>query len=215
MMETGSVLKFKLPCDLGFGYARLIDFTSISKIDGTIIKVYDYYGHETKDDIEEICKHDYLLNAIPLVRVPNLKGKDCWKLLGVKPMDDDNDLPDFKYKIHVPVMDESTLDPNWKVSLNFGTTKDDSFYPYSKVRHLEQRIFSTRLTIETRSAIEILRKKNENIGDYFDIESEKKVVYYRSINIPIFSTIPKEIRGKALIQGRVPNEFLNYWETNK
>lgn len=95
MLRTGSILRFKLDHDLGFGYCKLIDFTKASSLTTVVIKVYDIYGVE--DFLfEEVIENDYLLNPIRIYEYPNLRGRGAWKIIGHDVDEKDSEIPIFK-----------------------------------------------------------------------------------------------------------------------
>ena len=59
----------------------------------------------------------------------------------------------------------------------------------------------------------LLRYKKINVKDFFLAHSEKdswKVDYNTQQFIPLYKNLPPAIRGKPLIKGLVPDEYLDY-----
>lgn len=50
-----------------------------------------------------------------------------------------------------------------------------------------------------QAGMEYCRVNNANVGDFYDLDDEaNKYMYWQTINTPVYSTIAKEIRGKAI-----------------
>lgn len=196
---SGSILEFKVPLDLGYAYCKVLDFRYIREIDGVLAKVFDYITKEPIKDIQILRDKDYLFGARRLYKLPNTRGKGAWKFKGVLISDDDKIIPDFKYCPQASpfLMDESIVD-RWYVVRNINECSDN-FCSYDQVKHLENKRIDSQLSIEDRTAMEYCRINNMDVKKYFDVEDPAYLGCYQSmINVPIYSTIPKEIRGKGL-----------------
>ena len=140
---------------------------------------------------------DWLFGARRMPWLPGTRGKNAWKLKGVLVAEDDGKIPDFKYCIKSSpfVEDESKLEP-WDIVRDI-----NNYIPcsYEKVKHLEDTVVSPPPAIEIRAAMECYRSRNMEIKDYFDLGRKiNELVYKQMIKVPIYKTIPKELRGKAL-----------------
>jgi hypothetical protein len=64
--------------------------------------------------------------------------------------------------------------------------------------------------------MQLLRYKGNDVKDFFSKNAESdswKVDYNTQQFIPLYKTIPEPIRGKPLIKGWVPDEYLDWkWE---
>lgn len=196
---SGSIMEFKVPKELGYAYCKVLDFRNIREFDGVLVKVYDLLVKAPIDDIKILAASDLLFGARRLTGLPNTRGKGAWKHKGVLVGEDDNIVPDFKYsqKYSALVEDESTL-KEWYVMKNL-TESTDIPCPYEKVRHLENTVVGSQYGIEIRTAMEFYRKNGWDIKSHFDFnELSNSNIYRMMINIPIYSTIPKDMRGKSL-----------------
>lgn len=195
---SGSILEFKIPQELGFGYCKILDFRSIREIDGVLAKVFDYIVGTPLTDITLLREKDWLFGARRLSGLPNTRGKGAWKFKGVLISEDDTIIPDFRDspKSSPLIEDESTIH-DWFAIKNL-TSRSKGCH-YDQVKHLENTVINTQQTIEIRTAMEIYRQNGKDPKDYFDLEDLSNWNTYHSlINVPIYKTIPRQIRGKAL-----------------
>lgn len=71
---------------------------------------------------------------------------------------------------------------------------------YEKVKHLEKFVYSAYGSIMTRLTMEVIRQNGRKIEDFYELkEYDDLVSYYNTIYTPIYSSIPEEIRGKAIL----------------
>jgi hypothetical protein len=194
---SGSILEFKLPTNLGYAYGKVLDFRYIREFDGVLVKVFDHIVKEPIDDFMILAGKDWLFGARRMPWLPGTRGKGAWKIKGVLVAQDDSLIPDFKYCIKSSpfVEDESILEP-WNVVRNINECIPAE---YEKVKHLEDTVVSPRPAIEIRTAMEYYRKQSVKIMEYFDLSiTVNELIYKQMKKVPIYSSIPKEIRGKAL-----------------
>lgn len=196
---NGTVFEFKLPLNLGYGYCKILDFRHIRLLDGVLGKVYDYIVDKPLKDFKNLEGTDLLFGPRRMHALPNSRGKGAWKMKGVLISKDDDLIPDFKYApLSSPLIEDESEIKDWYVNKNIFELSDKP-YTYDQVKHLENLVINTQIGIEIRSAMEVLRKRNEDVREYFDLEDMRNWNCYRSmINVPIYSSIPIEIRGKAL-----------------
>ncbi|HKO80479.1 MAG TPA: hypothetical protein VJU78_08795 [Chitinophagaceae bacterium] len=197
---SGSIFEIQLPFGFGFAYCKVVDFRYIRTFDGVLAKVFDFIVNEPVKDITILSEHDWLFGARRMSGLPGTRGSGSWKSKGVLIGKDDNVIPDFKYSVKDSPTenDESKLGP-WKVIRNLNQS-NDNFVPYESVKHLEDTVVNSMRGIETRAAMEHCRINNLVVKDFFDLSIPRYGNIYRQmINVPIYKTIPKEIRGKALV----------------
>ena len=197
---SGSVLEFKVPKDLGYAYCKILDFRHLREFDGVLAKVYNYIVQEPITDMAILDKKDWLFGARRLYDLPNTRGKRAWKFKGVLIAEDDNIIPDFKYapKASPLIEDESTIE-KWYVNRNITELYYEEVCNHDQVKHLENTVVNSQIGIEIRTAMEYYRINNLDIKKDFDLEDLGNWNTYRTmINVPIYSTIPKKNRGKAL-----------------
>ncbi|MBZ5858569.1 hypothetical protein [Flavihumibacter profundi] len=196
---SGSVFEFKVPKDLGFAYCKILDFRYIREFDGLLAKVFDYIVKEPLSDIRILASNDWLFGARRLACLPNTRGKGAWKFKGVVVSEDDNIIPDFKYsnKLSPLIEDESVIN-EWYAIKNI---RESNNIPctYMQVRHLEDTSVGSQYGIEIRTAMEFYRQQGLNIKENFDLNDTANYNIYRAmVNVPIYNTISKKIRGMAL-----------------
>jgi|SRR5450432_2749490 len=194
---SGTILEFKIPLDLGYAYCKILDFRYIREFDGVLVKVFDHIVKEPVNDINILREKDWLFGSRRMPWLPGTRGKGAWKIKGVLLAQDDSVIPDFKYCIKSSPFseDESKLEP-WDIVRNI---KDYIPSEYEKVKHLEDTVVSPRPAIEIRTAMEYYRMQNVDVKKDFDLNKTiNELIYKQMMHVPIYSTIPKEIRGKAL-----------------
>lgn len=102
-----------------------------------------------------------------------------------------------KYLTATLIDDESTI-KIWRANRNI-KEYSDSPCTYEQVKHLENAVLSSTYGIEIRTAMEYCRINGLEINKHFDLEELAiQNIHRQMINVPIYSTLPKEIRGKAL-----------------
>jgi len=194
---SGTILEFKVPLNLGYAYSKILDFRYIREFDGVLVKVFDHIVKEPINDISILSAKDWLFGTRRMPWLPGTRGKGAWKMKGVLISEDDNIIPDFKYciKSSAYMKDVSKLEP-WDIVKNINNYIPSS---YDKVKHLEDTVVTPRLGIERRTAMEYCRINKMDVNEYFDMSDlGNKLIYTQMINVPIYKTIPKEMRGKAL-----------------
>lgn len=194
---SSTVFEFKAPVNLGYAYCKVLDFRYVREFDGLLVKVFDHVAKEPIKDINILREKDWLFGARRTPWLPGTKGKGAWKIKGVLIAEDDNIIPDFKYCIKSSPFaeDESVLEP-WHMVRNINNYVP---CPYENVKHLEDTVLSPKPGIEIRTAMEYYRTNNMEISESFDLcKTINEIVYKQMIKVPVYKTIPKEIRGKAL-----------------
>lgn len=198
VIQSGSILRFKLDHDFGFGYCKIVDFTKTNSLVTVIVKVYDLHGDE-EFSCSEIIQKDYLLNPIRIYEYPNTKGKGAWKIIGNELNADDIIAPVFKKAPSVLLnkeWDESKCEKWWTVHDFY---KDGDECDYKQIGHLENMNLFYKSTIIIRATMEIIKLRGDKIEDFYDVEDLSFIWhYFNSINVPFVKDIPKEFRGDIL-----------------
>ncbi|MEO5583682.1 MAG: hypothetical protein ABIR66_13410, partial [Saprospiraceae bacterium] len=72
---------------------------------------------------------------------------------------------------------------------------------YSQIKHLENQTLTTAyLGLCRRAGMEFCRINKLNVANYYDLSDEGiRNAHWQMINVPLYRTIAKEIRGKALV----------------
>lgn len=196
---SGTVLEFKVPNDLGYAYCKILDFRYIREFDGVLVKVFDHIVKESIKDINILREKEWLFGTRRMPWLPGTRGKGAWKMKGILISEDDNIIPDFKYCLadSYLVEDPSKIGP-WYAISNINISSKEP-YPYENIKHLEDTVVSTRGAIEKRTAMEYYRIHGKDVKEYFDLEDvATRIAYTQMINVPIYKTIPKEMRGRAV-----------------
>ncbi len=196
---TGSVLEFKLPLELGYAYCKIFDFRYIREFDGVLAKVYDFIIKEPVKDIIILKEKEWLFGARRMPWLPNTRGKGAWKFKGVLVAEEDNIIPDFKYSNQsAPFIEDESSIKDWYAIKNIKESSNQPCF-YKQVKHLEDTVLTTQNGIVIRTAMEYCRMNGLDIKEYFDLDQTLNLMTYRRmINVPVYKSIPKEIRGKAL-----------------
>jgi hypothetical protein len=216
-IESGPIFKFELPFGFGVAYAKLVDFSSLSEYHGITIKVYDFFEDTEIKDISFFKDIQSFMNPLPIAQMPTTRGKYAWKKIGVLKQESDSVIPIYK----MPVYDGfawDTLEKYESIEWNAYVDLRNDVGPVSfdKVRHLEEIFIRSTVTIEKRVVMQLLRYKEIDVKDFFSKNADSdswKVDYNTQQFIPLYKTIPGPIRGKPLIKGWVPDEYLDWkWE---
>ncbi len=197
---TGSVFQFYVPEIKKYAFCKFFDFSHISSFHGLLAQVFDYFSEKENNIIGDLKESGWLFGPRSMHAWPNLKSDTGWKSLGILTSPDDDIIPDFKgvQAFSGVVEDESKIRPWYPI---YNLTQRGQNVDYSQVRHLERKILTTTsLCIPSRTGMEYCRINGLKVEDYYDLTDEgNKKMYWQMINIPIYKTIPREIRGKALV----------------
>lgn len=196
---TGSVFQFYVPQIKKYAFCKYYDFTHISSFHGLLAKVFDKFSDSENNAIDYLKDADWLFGYRSVHKWPDLKKDTGWKSLGILTSAEDTILPDFKAVQAFPyiVKDESKIGPWYPVHNLIERGKNCD---YEKVRHLETKVLTTKSGIEERTGMEYCRINNLKVEDYYDLNEEgTESMYLQMINVPIYKTIPKTIRGIAMV----------------
>ena len=218
--ESGTVFKFTLPFGFGAAYCKLIDFSNVSEYEGITLKIFDYFESDDVKDAAFFKGMPLFMNPIPIVKMPSIRGKYAWKKLGVLKEDTDSEIPIHKRYISNGFAWETIEEyesRQWYALVDL--KKEVGLVHFNKVRHLEELFWRSTVAIEKRVVMTLLRTKGINVADFFSKNCEDKVwrIDYKTQQfIPLYKKIPEVIRGKPLIKGFVPDEYLNFdWNSVK
>jgi len=215
-IESGAIFRFNIPFNLGAAYCKVIDFSSLSMFYGITVEVYDYFDREVSD--AAFFKNIPLfMNPIPIAKMPSIAGKYRWKKIGVLKEPKSRDIPFYKEYVYEGFAWETLSEyqsREWYVLIDL----KDKLGPVSfdKVRHLEELYLRSTVTIERRVAMQLLRYRGIDVEDFLKKNSSDngwRTDYNTQKFIPLYKTLPEAIRGRPLLKGWVPDEYLNYkWE---
>jgi hypothetical protein len=199
---TGAIIQIELREGWGFAYAKYVDFFSIIQghFHANCLEVYDYITQEPSNNLEILKEKDLLFGPRIINGKPSLRGQDKVSMIGLINDESEIIIPDFKDVRFFPwiVEDESRISP-WYPIFQLHPTNHPREYPYKLVKHLEHRVLTGKEQIRLRIEMEILRKQGKDPKEIVNLDVEsQKFIYFQMINVPIYSTIPREMRGKAL-----------------
>lgn len=194
---TGSVFQFYIPEIEKYAFCKFFDFRYLSDFHGLLAQVFDYFSDQEENSIEKLKNCDWLFGPRSMHKWPNLRKDTGWKSLGILSASNDNIVPDFKGTLSFPyiVEDESKIG-RWYVVHNLVGGDECE---YEQVRHLETKILTTARDLLDRAGMEYCRINGLKISDYYNLSDTGTLyTYWQMINVPVYATIPKEIRGKAI-----------------
>ena len=195
---TGSIFQFYVPEIKKYAFCKFFDFTHLSKFHGLLVQVFDKFSDSENNDIEDLKSCEWLFGPRSMHGWPDLRKDTGWKSLGILSASGDDKVPDFKGTLSFPyiVEDESSIG-RWYAIHNLVESEDCE---YAAVRHLETKILTTKNALAKRTGMEYCRINNLDVADFYDLKEEgTEIMYWQMINTPIYSTIPKQIRGKAIL----------------
>jgi hypothetical protein len=208
------IFRFPIPFNMGHAYCQVLDFSNVSAHYGITVFVYDYFEQIEIDDPEFFKDVPLFMNPIPIVSKPSTRGKEAWKKIGSLKEGFEATIPFYK-KYAFEGFAWNTLEEykskEWYALANL--TAKIGPVPFATVRHLEELFWRSTVTIEKRVAMQLLRYNNVDVVEFFARNSESKswkVDYNCQQVIPLYRKIPAPIRGKPLIKGFVPDEYLDF-----
>ncbi|MEO5583680.1 MAG: hypothetical protein ABIR66_13400 [Saprospiraceae bacterium] len=197
---TGSVFQFYVPEIKKYAFCKYFDFTHISSFHGLLAQVFNKFSESEENNFHELNECDWLFGPRSMHKWPNLRKETSWKSLGILSSPNDTFIPDFKgaQAPSIIVEDESKI-TKWFPVHNL--TERGENCSYSQIKHLENKTLTTAsLGLSRRTGMEFCRINNLNVANYYDLSDEGiRSAYWQMINVPIYRTIAKEIRGKSII----------------
>jgi len=195
---TGSIFQFYVPAIKKFAFCKFFDFRHLSEFHGLLAQVFDNFSDTEENSIEGLKDADWLFGPRSMHKWPNLRKDTGWKSLGILSGKKDDIIPDFKATQSSPsvVEDESQV-VRWYAIHNLTESEACEYY---QIKHLETRILTTSsLGLVWRTGMEYCRMNGLPVNEYYDLEDTgQRNMYLQMINVPIYKSIPKEIRGKSL-----------------
>ncbi|GJM34117.1 MAG: hypothetical protein DHS20C18_31180 [Saprospiraceae bacterium] len=205
-VQHRSVLQYQLDMGLGYGYCKLLDFTSLDPWYGLVIKIYDFKSEKPIQDVKVLQDVEYLLNPLTLGWFPSLNDQCKWKIIGKLSRADDSVCPVYKIEKESSSQNKSSkfATKNWCPIYNF--SKKGTSCQYNQLAHLETLQLVTTQSIINRTTMEFLRKSGEKIENYYYEEENKATLedYHQAIQMPFYSNIPIEYRNKVIPTKELP-----------
>jgi hypothetical protein len=183
--KTASIFKFKLPYDLGYGYAEIINVEE-SHTFRYLITVYNIFDVDDSVDmkINDIVSQPVYLGPLNINKFPNVKGLNAWKLIGTIIRHKIQYNPVKNYRGIINKYDWSTLSPWYIVNWHLGSSEADLIKKqYEEVRHLETLILSHKDSIPEKVAIRLHIDRGDNLTDFLNFNDLGSVnIYLQVIN---------------------------------
>ncbi len=199
-IKTGSIIKIKLEHKLGFVLAKLINLNELKEkpIYNELIYVYNRIFTDENIDIDKIDPYELLLGPLFVLDLPPVVRNKTWEVLGhMEPNPKELTIPDFKD--FGPVLAVSEVDAKIWYYLRGLEINKRVVTDYDKVKHLEIFKIYSHDMVARRLTMEILRNMGKEIKDYYEIKNWNELSLYNHILFtPIYSSIPEEIRGRAI-----------------
>jgi hypothetical protein len=200
-LKTGTIIRIPLEHDLGFIYAMLINLRDLKEKPtyNELIRVFNYITENPKeDDVKVLHDKDLLVGPLIVLDLPPVVKNGKWQVVGyIEPGEEELVIPDFKEAWPPLIMYEDEAN-EWRYIRNLdvnGRIRST----WEKVKHLELFNFKSNDLISRRLTMEYLRQTGKNIEDYYELKEWKDLSVYKNVlHTPVYSSIPKEIRGKAI-----------------
>jgi hypothetical protein len=191
-IPSGTVYGFLLPANLGYGYAKYMNFidefetAAISRV----FQVFDIRTEKLETEIGFLENIDYLFGPRILFKMPNTRGKGAWKIIG-----------EFTTKkdLEHPVFVDKRANGWIPVDYSEKKDKDYGFLPFEQVKHLEPPTLSTNDMLSTRAAMTFLKNSGDSelIKDIFDLKEDwLKRLFKETMEKPKYSDIPNKFKKR-------------------
>lgn len=199
-MRTGDVYALPLIPKLGYGYVRFIkakDFEA-NPLVSLLIQPFGFCSKEIISSISILDGIGQLTGELLLVGSIPKSGEGKWVKIGNIKLPSNYAIPHFKdcYRFSIEIEDEEKI-PFWEVVV--GTDVDNRVkVPYHQLKHLEIYEQKSADLIAKRISMELLRKKNLKLEDYFDVTDSVVKAEIRAVNrsIPYYE-LEENLKGKA------------------
>lgn len=199
VIPNGTVYGFLLPANLGYGYAKYVNFldefetAAISRV----FQVFDIRTEKLETDVSFLKNIEYLFGPRILYKMPNTSGQGAWKIIG-----------EFitKKDLEHPVFVDKRAKGWIPVDYSMKKDKDYGFLPLKTVEHLEPPTLSTKDMIATRAAMTFLKNSGDSklIGDTFDLKKDWiKTLFEETMNKPKYSDIPDRFKKRPYKQNLI------------
>jgi hypothetical protein len=176
--NSGKIYLFPLDFNLGFAYAKLIDFSDVTGFEGKMLISYNKIEiNKVKiPTLDEIDKYGIMFGPVSVFKYPNPKGKGDWIYLG-QSNNYPKQYPTFKdVRANFGVKDWTKIGPWFKRELNLEDCVDvDS---YEQVRYLEMPTILSQKQIQQRATMDYLISQSMKVSDYYDLNNFKNWLLY-------------------------------------
>lgn len=208
----------KLPIKISerYAYCRFYHVSSVinEPAEFNLVGVYDFLSNEPLKTIKELLTNDFLFGEV-ISFDPPLRGKGSWKIIEQHPINiTKEDLPHLKFGNK----EGGFYLKDGKYYLFAGIKSK-----FENIKHLEDCFFYGDNSIKLRIIIELIKRKAKELNQHISLEEWKEIAslvfgstYSKKpvrsdiindavqnllpgmLEMPIYTEIPKEIRGKVL-----------------
>lgn len=185
-------MQITLPSKLGFGYAKYID---LLELDANyrypdIVRIYDFRTVNSNIDVDQLIKSELLFSPLLVAGLEVALKEGDWKVIGNRSLQDDEKIvPAFKL-----------FEGKWFFVLGLDKFSRKVEANFESVKHLETLSATGASLLPTKIAMAFLRDEGKKIEDYFELSEYFEKVYYEEVTtIPAYYSMPKEMRGKPVV----------------
>ena len=201
-LKSGTIIKVKLEHNLGYVYGKVINLIDILKEKRNIDELVYFYDYVTKspdkDDLIKIQSRDLLVAPLFVLDLKPVVKNGTWELVGfIEPTKEELRIPDFKEARPLATWDEDKA-TGWNYIRNLNVN-GRVISTFESVRHLETFKYISHDLVARRLTMEHLRQTEKKVEDYYELKEWEEVSVYKNMKYTsIYSTVPKEIRGRAI-----------------
>ncbi len=201
-LKSGTIVKVKLEHDLGYVYGKIINVVELLKEKRNVEELVYFYNYVANiphtDDLIEIQTRDLLVGPLFVLDLKPVVKNNTWEKVGfIEPTKEELTIPDFKETQPIMAFDEDEA-TGWNYIRNLDVNSRVRS-TWEKVRHLNLFKYSSHDLIVRRLTMEHLRQTGKQIEDYYELREWKELSVYKNAKYTtIYSSVPKEIRGRAI-----------------
>jgi len=201
-LKSGSIVRVKLECGLGYAYGKVINIAELLNSKLSVDSLVYFYDHVTlnseNNDFTEIHNKELLVGPLFVLDLKPVVKNGTWTQVGhVEPKTSELGIPDFKEARPLATWDEDKA-TGWGYIRNLNVN-GRVLSEWEKVKHLEEYQYSSHDLVARRLTMEYIRQSGKKIEDYYKLKEWKESSVYKNLKYtPIYSSIPKRIRGRAI-----------------
>ena len=181
--NSGKIFRLPLDYDLGYAYCQTLDYTDIDPFNGRIAMVYDLIDKEKRENVDfnKLTQRPTIVGAHPMIKFPNSRGKDAWKLLGKVKL---KIIPliQFKYHLRATMEKDWTKLTCWRIT-GIGFESSNECVNYEKIRHLEIPVLYGKDSLIIRTTMYYLIKNNQKVSNFYNLkEFFERTIFIETVN---------------------------------
>ncbi len=201
-LKSGTIIRVKLEHNLGFVYGKVINLTELLNVKQDVDELVHFYNYVTiepgKNDLIILQDKDLLVGPMFVLDLKPVIKNSTWEEAGfVEPRNEELIIPDFKEARPLATWNEEEA-TGWgyirNLHVNGRVTSS-----WEKVRHLEKFQYLSHDLITRRLTMEHLRQTGKKIEDYYELKEWEETSVYKNMKYTsVYSSVPREIRGRAI-----------------